>query len=157
MTAKQGTVVADKERVFRLIIPRTDNSGNPVRAEVFRDAAVMISEALGGVTVYPRIAGCFQSSETGEVDCDLSTELLSVASPGKVEIAEGLFRTMGEGLAQVLGQESVTEQEQRATVTRFRGFGVRKPTAGPLVSGGEPIDRHPDALFGRLFPRNAVD
>lgn len=146
--------MADRERVFRLIIPRTDNSGNPVRAEVYRDAAVMISEALGGVTVYPRIAGCFQSSETGETDCDLSTEMLSVASPDKVGLAEELFRTMGDGLAQVLGQESVMEQEQSATVTRFRGLGVRKPDAGPLVSGGAPIDRHPDALFSRLFPRD---
>lgn len=148
----------DEERVFRLIIPRNDNSGAPVRAEVFRDAALMITQRFGGVTVYPRIAGCYVPKGKSEPECDLSTEMLTVVAPADRKGAEEFFQDLGDGLALALGQESIMEQQQGATITRFEGRDIYAPAAqAGLTTGGRPVNRNPDALFGRLYPSAPPD
>ena len=94
----------------------------------------------------PRIVGCVLSDETEEVDSDLSTETLSVAGAEDVKRDERLFHVLGEGLAQVLGQESIMGQEKRATVTYSGDMACARPPRGPWSAAG-PVHRHPDALF----------
>ena len=51
------------ERVFRAIIPKRDNSDQPIKASALESLASELIERFGGVTVYPAAMGCFKMEE----------------------------------------------------------------------------------------------
>lgn len=59
-----GKEINDRE--FRVVLPKHDNDGRPIKADLIEDISVDISERFGGVTVFPSVAGCWVAEEGDE-------------------------------------------------------------------------------------------
>jgi len=139
------------EREFRLIVPRTDNSGNLIRTSVFQDVAQTLTNRFNGVTIYPRVGGCFRN-DSGGIDCDLSVEFQVVVQgpPAQLQAAQQFMVGLATRLGNELGQESMFEQQDLASRTQFVPT-KRAPAAAPELQSGQKISRTPEALIRRLI------
>ncbi len=141
------------EREYRIIVPRTDNQGNLIKTEVFRDVALAITDRFDGVTIYPRIGGCYRMEETGAVVCDLSVEFQVVATgktEGDLEAGQRFMYDLAEQLGDTLGQEGMFEQQDFETRTNFVPTRLA-PQAVAAVRTGRAVERTPDAIVKRLL------
>ena len=126
------------ERVFRAIIPKRDNSDQPIKASALESLASELIERFGGVTVYPAAMGCFKMEE-GDVVCEenivVETVFQIVTDPKQqvegcggtldqweqVDQQNKFMRTWANKAAKRLGQEAIFIQEETDTRTGFHG------------------------------------
>jgi len=103
-----------EEREYRLILPKWDNEGHKIKADVIRKYAREMSDRFGGVTIIPSVLGCWIDEEKNFV-CEENVELVSGRDikdipDGREKIFEEdreFIMKLGERAGRELGQYSV--------------------------------------------------
>ncbi len=55
---------------YRVIVPRTDNSGNPIKPESYDPYFQQIITRFGGITIHPKLYGCWFNADQQRTECD---------------------------------------------------------------------------------------
>ena len=134
------------ERQYELVIPANDNSGNPIKAGVLADAVDRVTDHFGGSTTFTRTVGCFLSDVTNQVECDENIIVQAVHSGSDVTAQDlaadqAFMVVLAKDVGVQLGQESIFEQQELDTKTRFVP-GDRRNVAYPDALANEKrLDR----------------
>lgn len=117
---------------YRLVIPTTDNSGQPIRQELLEQVAHEMAKHFGGVTAYAA-AGCYDDTTTG-FTCDPNMVVSATEIEGQRRHTDAEDRAFVNHIAQRVGvefgQNDVIEQELPEDVARYE-HGVYQQTLGP--------------------------
>lgn len=143
------------ERTFKLILPATDNSGEPIKTSLLESAAKEIADHFGGVTVYPVAAGCYVMQETSQLQCDQTIVLEATRVDGsnsQIESDASWLEEVAGNLGREFGQEAMFDQEERDSYTQFvPGHYLQSLPDNELELGARR--RNPEQVFRDLLPR----
>lgn len=140
------------ERTFKLILPAMDNAGDPIRTDLLEQYVRDIAQHFGGATVYPVAAGCYLMGEQLQCDQNIIIEATRPDADASTIASDTRWLEALAGQAgRQLGQESIFDQEERATETIFVP-GHFQPSLPP--SEIDPFRKHrsPQEVFRDLLP-----
>lgn len=143
------------ERTFKLILPATDNSGDPIKTELLEAAATEIAQHFGGVTVYPVAAGCYVMEQTKELQCDQTIVLEATrmdATSGQIQEDANWLEQVAGNLGREFGQEAMFDQEERDQYTQFVPGQYFQSLPNEDIEPGASR-RDPGDVFRDLLPR----
>jgi hypothetical protein len=111
----------NKNMSYQIVLPKFDNEGHRISTDELRRVAEKLSKHFGGVTVKPKMIGCYQSSQ-GETKCDENAVFTAIRmnSKHKQDVNDKLFiERLAKKLAIKFGQESVmiTVEDEPDTVS----------------------------------------
>lgn len=67
-----------QESEFRIVVPKFDNSGNPISDRAISQIAKDMSDRFGGVTINPSVLGCWWDKDRNRLMCENNTTMSSV-------------------------------------------------------------------------------
>lgn len=143
------------ERTFKLILPATDNSGDPIKTDLLEAAATEIAQHFGGVTVYPVAAGCYVMDQSKELQCDQTIVLEATrmgGSSGQIQADARWLEHVAGQLGKKFGQEAMFDQEERDQYTQFVPGQYLKSLSSEEIEAGARR-RDPSDVFRDLLPR----
>jgi hypothetical protein len=141
------------EREWRIVIPRTDNSGRPIRYDVLEGYVQEASQHFGGATVHPRTQGRWILSElyggkTLHCEPTMIVDLVRTGADRTEIAADGQWvEQFASRIGRQLGQEAVFEQQELATRTEFRPGRALERLPDDLIQQGPP----PTTPLGRAL------
>jgi len=127
-----------REKSWRIIIPKHDNSGRPLRPEYLREWLDALRKRFGGYTIIPNSYGCYYSKELGKTMCEenfivwvvrdlnppwglegtCEENNISPCTPENVILSDERFiRQFVKGIGDFLGQETVLHSEEPSEIT----------------------------------------
>lgn len=67
-----------QESEFRIVVPKFDNSGNPISDKVISKIGKEMSYRFNGVTIHPSVLGCWWDKDRKKLMCENNTIMSSV-------------------------------------------------------------------------------
>jgi hypothetical protein len=131
------------EREFRLVLPRVDNAGNHIRADVLRVYVEDMAARFGGATVFPHAIGCEYLNAPRTTHCEDVLVVETIAQRDTQEQINADVQWMldlATRAAAQLGQEGVFDQQILGSRTTFAP-GVRQAQLPPYLISNDPLAR----------------
>lgn len=104
------------EAEFKIILPKFDNSGNPIKIDKIKAVSGKLSDRFGGVTITPTVLGCWHDKEMEELLCEQNVELIAVRDCGTIsnkrcrvmiDKDKSFMRSLAKEVGNDLGQASI--------------------------------------------------
>lgn len=129
--------VIEKERIvkeldnindikYSIMIPKYDNSGRKIKAEVLEEKVKRMARHFGGVSVIPSVLGCWEDDE-GNLICEENAEVYSIRnyeSPEDVSKRKKDLEfviDLAEEIGKELGQASIMVSNAKSEVVFVSG------------------------------------
>ena len=129
---------------FKVILPRKDNKGNFIKLDKHFDYAVELSKRFGGVTIIPKIYGCFAMLPDYKLKCEENVMMIAnrdnqfpsrennYEKPIPFEDDRTFIRRLSKKVGFEFGQEAILEEGDRGRKVVFVG-GLKKESLSPYL------------------------
>jgi len=100
------------EREFKLVVPKFDNDGHRISTEKLKEIALEMSKHFGGVSVFPKVLGCWEGKEG--LECEENALLVSARdSSDEKQFKDDMefMKNLAKKVGNELGQEAVMLSE----------------------------------------------
>lgn len=124
-----------QESEFRIVVPKFDNSGNPISDKAISQIGREMSDRFGGVTINPSVLGCWWDKDRKKLMCENNTIMSSVrdcegleenACRDMVQFDRGFVEELAERVGNDFGQASIMVSEDILKDAQFVESGFKQ-------------------------------